>query len=47
MDLKEIREKSKKILAHFIDEIGLDGEFYASTCNCPMAWGNLMVVENL
>lgn len=39
MDLKEIREKSKKILAHFIDEIGLDGEFYASTCNCPMAWG--------
>lgn len=39
MDLKEISEKSKKILANFLDEIGLDGEFYVSTCNCPMTWG--------
>lgn len=39
MDLKEIRNKSKKMLANFVDEIGLDGEFYASTCNCPMTYG--------
>ena len=39
MDLKEIREKTKKMLTIFINEIGLNGEFYASTCNCPMAWG--------
>lgn len=38
MDLKEIREKSKKILSNFVDEIDLDGEFYASICNCPMMW---------
>ena len=39
MDLKEIQNKSKKMLASFVNEIGLDGEFYASTCNCPMKWG--------
>lgn len=39
MDLKEIRDKSKKALANFVDEIGLDGEVYASVCNSPMAWG--------
>lgn len=43
MDLKEIRNISKKMLANFVDEIGLDGEFYASTCNCPMAWRRLDV----
>lgn len=40
MDLKEIRDKLKKMLSNFIDEIGLDGEYYVSGCNCPMAWGN-------
>ena len=40
MDLKEIREKAKKMLANFVDEIGLDGEAYVDTCNCPIAWGN-------
>lgn len=39
MDLKEIRDKSKKMLSNFVDEIGLNGEFYVSECNCPMAWG--------
>ena len=39
MDLKEIRDQSKKILADFIDEIGWDGEYYVSGCNCPMAYG--------
>ena len=39
MDLKEISEKSKKILSNFVDEIGLDGEFYVSGCKCPMVWG--------
>ena len=39
MELKEVKEKSKKMLANFIDEIGLDGDSYTSTCNCPMAWG--------
>lgn len=41
MDLKETREKSKKMLANFLNEIGLDGEAYVANCNnCPMVWGN-------
>lgn len=40
MELKEIREKSKKILANFVEEIGLDGEYYGSLCDAPMTWGN-------
>ena len=39
MELKEIREKSNRMLANFIDEIGLDGDFYVSNCNYPMVWG--------
>ena len=45
MDLKEIKDKSKKMLSNFVDEIGLDGEFYASTCNnCPVTWSNMDAV---
>lgn len=39
MNLKELREKSLNILKDFVDAIGLDGEFYFSTCNCPISWG--------
>lgn len=39
MKLKEISDKSKKMLSNFVNEIGLNGEFYVSVCNCPMAWG--------
>lgn len=39
MELRELRQISKEMLANFINEIGLDGEYYASTCNCPMTWG--------
>lgn len=39
MKLKELRETSKIILGEFVDEIGLDGEFYESICNCPLAYG--------
>lgn len=39
MDLKEIGDKSKKMLSYFIDKIGLNGESYVSGCNCPMMWG--------
>lgn len=39
MELKELREISKIILGEFVDEIGLDGEFYESICNCPLAYG--------
>lgn len=42
MDLKEISDKSKKMIANFINEIGLDGEFYTTTCNCQMTWGKPM-----
>ena len=40
MDLKEAKEKSKKILSDFIDELGLDGEFYTSINNCPVVFGD-------
>ena len=39
MDLKEIKNMSLKMIETFVNSIDLDGEFYASTCNCPMAWG--------
>lgn len=38
MELKEIRKETKKMLSNFLNEIGLDGEYYSSICNCPMKW---------
>lgn len=40
MQVKEIKEISKKMLATFINEIGLNGEYYASINKTPIAWGN-------
>lgn len=39
MDLREVKNISVKMIENFINSLGLDGEFYASTCNCPIAWG--------
>ena len=39
MDLREVKDISVKMITNFINSLGMDGEFYASTCNCPMAWG--------
>lgn len=39
MDLREIKEISVKMIENFVNTIGLDGEYYAKTCNCPMSWG--------
>lgn len=39
MDLKEIKNISVKMIENFVNTIGLDGEYYGSTCNCPIAWG--------
>lgn len=39
MELKEMKKKSIKILADFIDEIGLDGDYYVETnCKAPMVY---------
>lgn len=43
MDLREVREKAKDMLAVFVNEIGLDGEYYASSSSCPMAWDNIVM----
>lgn len=39
MDLREIKNISVKMLENFVNTIGLDGEYYGTTCNCPMSWG--------
>ena len=39
VDLKQAREKSKQMLATFLNTIGLDGEYYSSLNNCPITWG--------
>lgn len=39
MDLKEIRENSRKMLATFIDSIDLDGKWYSQLNTTPLAWG--------
>ena len=36
MDIEEIKENSKKMLATFINEINLDGEWYSEINNTPM-----------
>ena len=27
------------MIENFVNTIGLDGEYYSTTCNCPMSWG--------
>lgn len=40
MELKELNEKSKAMLAEFINEIGLDGNYYVQTnCKAPVTYG--------
>ena len=39
MDLKELRQNSRKMLATFIDAIDLDGEWYSELNTTPLAWG--------
>jgi len=39
MELKGIRERSKRMLASFIDEIGSDGDYYVEVgCKAPIAY---------
>lgn len=39
MDLREIKNISVKMIENFVNTIGLDGEYYGTTCNCQMSWG--------
>ena len=39
MDLRKIKNISVKMIENFVNIIGLDGEYYGTTCNSPMAWG--------
>lgn len=42
MELKELNKKSKEMLAGFIDEIGLDGDYYVQTnCKAPVSYGGI------
>ncbi len=40
MDLKELKENSRKMLATFINSIDLNGEWYSQINTTPLAWGN-------
>lgn len=39
MELKEISEKSKEMIKTFVDEIGLDGEYYCNLNETPLIFG--------
>ena len=39
MDLKELRQNSRKMLATFLDSIDLDGEWYSELNTTPLVWG--------
>lgn len=39
MDLKEVREKSRKMIATFVNEVGLDGEWYSQLNTTPLVFG--------
>ena len=39
MDLREIKNISIKMIENFVNTIGLDGEYYSASCNCPTFWG--------
>lgn len=44
MELKEINSKAKEMLANFVNEIGLDGEYYIeANGNTPVAFGKVLV----
>ena len=39
MELRDIKNMSTQMIRVFVDSIGLDGKYYAGTCNSPMFWG--------
>lgn len=39
MELRDIKNISTQMIRVFVDSIGLDGKYYAGTCNSPMFWG--------
>ena len=44
MELKEINSKVKEMLANFVNEIGLEGEYYIeANGNTPVAFGKVLV----
>lgn len=36
MKIDKVMTKSKKMIEEFINELGLDGKYYADMCNCPI-----------
>ena len=42
MELSEIDQKSKKMLANFLNEIGLNGDYFVEINNTPIEWGKGM-----
>ena len=47
MNLKELRKISKKMLATFVDAIGLDGEYYANSNNVPMIFHDIIGLRTI
>ena len=39
MNLGEAREEAMKMLAYFLDQIGIDGEYYSQMKKTPIMWG--------
>lgn len=46
MDLKEIRNKANMMLANFVNEIGLDGEWYSKLNDTPMEVGDIEQLDD-
>lgn len=43
MELKEIREETRKMLEVFVNTIGLDGEYYSQLNKTPILWGGPLI----
>ena len=42
MKLKDINELSNKMLSNFVNEIGLDGDYFISNKTCPIIFSNVL-----
>ena len=42
MDLKKIKKTTDQMIKHFVDALGLDGEYYISCMDCPIVFGSTL-----
>ena len=40
VDFEEVKKRSKKMIANFVDTLGMDGKYYANTMTTPIVYGD-------